>query len=73
MPEKKVRVELPQLSVRGSGNPVLGKCQACDSVAMLAWDEKDLGEICRECATLLIGAELQLIFPKAKWKGGPQS
>jgi RNase P subunit RPR2 len=69
---KKIRVDLPKISVTGSDHPVVGQCQACGESGRLPFDEKDLGEICRDCAKLLIAAELQQIFPQAKWMGGPQ-
>jgi hypothetical protein len=60
---------MPRLSVRGAGAVVVGECAACESgPVMLGWRERDLGLICRQCAVVLIEAELGRLFPKKSKK-----
>lgn len=61
----------PKLSVSGREMTV-GTCSACEGgAASLGWQDRDLGPICRDCATLLIQVEMEQIFRKdAKKNGG---
>jgi hypothetical protein len=71
-PKKQIRVDLPKISITGSDHPVVGTCPACENQSVLSWNDPQIGGICRDCAKLFIGLELQDIFPQAKWMGGPQ-
>jgi hypothetical protein len=58
---------IPRLSVKGAGSVSVGECAACESgPVMLGWLERDLGLICRQCAVVLIEAEMGQLFPSKK-------
>lgn len=45
--------------------PRVGECGACEERAELGWTERELGRVCRRCASMILTLELESKFPGA--------